>query len=115
MVAVSVSTAVAWYLFGHELLPDVVMVYLLGVIAVSMRYGYVPSLLTAGLSVVAFDFFFVPPYFSFAVSDLRHTLTFAVMLFVGIIISYLTERIRRPSRRRTRRCPTKRKSVRHQS
>jgi two-component system sensor histidine kinase KdpD len=93
-VTVSVTTAVAWYGFGHELLPDVVMVYLLGVVLVSMRFGYVPSLLAAVLSVVAFDFFFVPPYFSFAVSDLRHILTFAVMFLVAVIISHLTKRIR---------------------
>jgi len=94
VVAVSVTTVVAWYGFGHELLPDVVMVYLLGVVVVSMRFGYVPSLLAAVLSVVAFDFFFIPPYFSFAVSDLRHTLTFAVMFLVAVIISHLTKRVR---------------------
>jgi two-component system sensor histidine kinase KdpD len=91
---VGLSTTVAWFGFGHDLLPDVVMIYLLGVVAVSMRFGYVPSLLAAVLSVVAFDFFFIPPYFSFAVSDLRHTLTFVVMFLVAVIISHLTKRIR---------------------
>ena len=94
VIAVGAATAVAWYGFGHDLLPDVVMIYLLAVVAVSMRYGYAPSLLAAVLSVVAFDFFFIPPYFSFAVSDLRHMLTFAVMFFVAVIISHLTQRIR---------------------
>jgi two-component system sensor histidine kinase KdpD len=70
------------------------MAYLLGVVLVSMRFGYVASLLAAVLSVVAFDFFFVPPYFSFAVSDLRYALTFAVMFLVAVIISHLTMRIR---------------------
>jgi len=91
---VGVATLIGWYGFGHELLPDVVMVYLLGVVFVSMRFGYGPSLLAAVLSVVAFDFFFVPPYFSFAVSDLRHTTTFAVMFLVAVIINQLTKRIR---------------------
>jgi two-component system sensor histidine kinase KdpD len=94
VVTVSAATLVAWYGFGHELLPDVVMVYLLAVVVVSMRFGYVPSLLSAVLSVVAFDFFFVPPYFSFAVSDLRHILTFAVMFLVAVVISHLTKRVR---------------------
>jgi two-component system sensor histidine kinase KdpD len=93
-VTATVATLIAWYGFGHELLPDVVMVYLLGVVIVSMRFGYVPSLLTTILSVIAFDYFFIPPYFSFAVSDLRHTLTFAVMFLVGFIINQLTTRIR---------------------
>ena len=77
VVVVTLSTLTAWYGFGQRQLADVVMVYLLGVVVVSMRFGYVPSLLAAVLSVVAFDFFFIPPYFSFAVSDLRHIVTFA--------------------------------------
>ncbi len=76
------------------MLPDVVMVYLLGVVMVSMRFGYGPSLLAAILSVVAYDFFFIPPFFSFAVSDLRHMVTFAVMFIVAVVISHLTQRIR---------------------
>ena len=43
---------------------------------------------------LAFDFFFVPPYFSFAVTDLSHIVTFAVMFLVAVVISGLTKRIR---------------------
>ncbi|MGH7294958.1 MAG: DUF4118 domain-containing protein, partial [Polyangiaceae bacterium] len=93
VAVVTACTAISWYAFGHGRLADVVMVYLLGVVVVAMRFGYVPSLCAAVLGVVAFDFFFIPPYFSFTVSDLRHTLTFAVMLFVAFIISNLTKRI----------------------
>ncbi len=93
-VVVGISTGIGWYGFGHGNLPDVVMVYLLGVVVVSMRFGYGPSLLAAVLSVVAYDFFFIPPFFSFAVTDLRHTLTFAVMFIVAVVISHLTQRIR---------------------
>jgi two-component system sensor histidine kinase KdpD len=94
ILTVILSTLIAWYGFGHDLLPDVVMIYLLGVVIVSMRFGYLPSLVAAVLSIVAFDFFFVPPYFSFAVSDLRHILTFVVMFLVAFIINQLTKRIR---------------------
>ena len=70
------------------------MVYLLGVIIVATRYGRGPSLLATLLSVAAFDFFFVPPYFTFAVSDTQYLVTFAVMLVVALVISGLTVRIR---------------------
>ncbi len=46
------------------------------------------------ISVAVFDFFCVPPYFTFAVSDYEYILTFAVMLVVAITISTLTIRIR---------------------
>jgi two-component system sensor histidine kinase KdpD len=41
-----------------------------------------------------FDFFFVPPRFSFAVSDSQYLVTFAVMLLVGLVISSMTVRIK---------------------
>ena len=93
--AVVASSAVAsWLFFGRAQLADVVMVFLLGVVVVSMRFGYGPSLLAALLSVLTFDFIFIPPYMSFAVTDYSHVVTFVVMLFVALVISNLTQRIR---------------------
>jgi len=88
------ATAAAWFLFGRAQLPDVVMTYLLGIILVSSRLGFAASILAALLSVAAFDFFFVPPYLTFAVSDFRHTVTFGVMFLVAVLISGLTQRVR---------------------
>jgi two-component system sensor histidine kinase KdpD len=44
--------------------------------------------------VASFDFFFVQPRFSFAVSDVQYLLTFAVMLAVGLLIGQLTANLR---------------------
>jgi two-component system sensor histidine kinase KdpD len=70
------------------------MMYLSAVVALAIRYGRGPSVLASILSVAAFDFFFVPPYFSFAVSDIQYLLTFGVMLIVALVISNLAVRIR---------------------
>jgi two-component system sensor histidine kinase KdpD len=94
MAAVAVATGVAWLMAPVSDLSNVVMLYLLGIVAVAMRTGRGPSLLAAVLSVVAVDFFFVPPRFTVAVSDVRYLLTFLVMLIVGIVISGLTVRTR---------------------
>ena len=56
--------------------------------------GRGPSLAAAALSVAAFDFFFVPPRFTFAVSDVRSLITFAVMFVVGTAIGTLVARLR---------------------
>jgi two-component system, OmpR family, sensor histidine kinase KdpD len=92
--AVAVSTGLAWLLAPVSELSNLVMVYLLGIVVVSMRTGRGPSLLAAVLSVAAFDFFFVPPQFTFAVSDARYLFTFLVMLIVSLVISGLTVRTR---------------------
>ena len=73
---------------------NLVMVYLLGVAFVASRYGRGPSVLAAVLSVAGFDFFFVPPSLTFAVSDSQYVVTFAVMLVVSLLISTLAARVR---------------------
>ncbi len=73
---------------------NIVMVYLVGIVAVSLRFGRGPSVLASILGVAAFDFFFVSPSFTFAVSDTEYVFTFAVMLATGLIISTLTLRVK---------------------
>ena len=61
-------------------LANIVMLFLLARGIVAVRFGRGPAVLAAFLSVAAFDFFFVPPRLSFAVTDVQYLLTFAVML-----------------------------------
>ena len=65
-------------------LANMIMVYLLGVIAVAVQFGRGPSILASVLGVLAFDFFFVPPQLTFAVTDTQYLVTFAVMLVDGL-------------------------------
>ncbi len=92
MVGVALSTAVAWLMFPYFGLANLIMVYLLGVVLVATRYGRGPSVVASVLSIAAFDFFFIPPYLSFAVSDIQYLLTFGVMLVVALTISGLAVR-----------------------
>jgi two-component system sensor histidine kinase KdpD len=98
MGAVAAATLFCHFVFRRPDLADIVMVYLLAIVLVAARLGRWPSLLASLLSVAAFDWFFVPPYDTFAVSDLRHLGTFGVMLLVGMLISGLTDRIRQQAR-----------------
>ena len=74
---------------------NLVMLYLLGTVLSAARFGRGPSVLAAVLSVGLFDLLFVPPQYSFAVSDTQYVITFAVMLATGLIISNLAARGRR--------------------
>jgi two-component system sensor histidine kinase KdpD len=94
----AVATALAWLLFGRLEATNLVMVYLVGVLVVAYRYGRGPAIAASVLSVMLFDFLFVAPYYSFAVSNTQYLLTFAVMLLVGVTISNLTAGIRLQAR-----------------
>jgi len=88
------ATLVSGLLFGRRQLADVVMIYLMGIILVSLRFGYGPSICAAILSIFMLDFFFVPPYLSFSVSDFQHVVMFGVMFVVAVVVSNLTRRVR---------------------
>jgi two-component system sensor histidine kinase KdpD len=90
VVATAICTGIAWLMYDHFDLANLIMVYLLGVVVVAAGYGRSPSVLSSFLGVVSFDFFFVPPRFSFAVSDSQYLVTFAVMLLVALVISSMT-------------------------
>ena len=71
-------------------LANIVMLFLLAVLFAAFKLGRGPALLASFLSVAAFDFFFVSPRLSFAVSDAQYLVTFAVMLAVALSIAHLT-------------------------
>ena len=75
-------------------LANIVMLFLLYVVLVAVKLGRGPAMLAAVLGVASFDFFFVQPRFSFAVSDVQYLMTFAVMLGVGLMIGQLTANLR---------------------
>jgi two-component system sensor histidine kinase KdpD len=75
-------------------LVNIAMLFLLTVVLVAVRFGRGPSVVATVIGVLAFDFFFVPPRFSFAVSDFQYVMTFAVMLAVGLITGHLTAGLR---------------------
>ncbi|MBA2487182.1 MAG: sensor histidine kinase KdpD [Nitrospira sp.] len=82
-------TALSWVMSPYFSQPNLIMVYLFGVAIAATRWGRGPSALASLMSVAAFDFFFIPPYYSFAVSDVQYLLTFVVMLVVALLISRL--------------------------
>jgi two-component system sensor histidine kinase KdpD len=75
-----------------------VAIYILTVVLVGVGLGRGPAALAAVLCVSAFDFFFVPPRFSFAVSDVQYLLTFGIMLAVGLITGQLAAGLRSQAR-----------------
>lgn len=71
------------------------MTYLAANVAIAVRYGQWPSLLCSALSAAAFDYFFIPPRFKFAVFDARYLVTFAVFFVVTFLTSRLTVQSRK--------------------
>ena len=73
---------------------NLVMYYLAAVVVSAIYFGRGPSVLAATVSVALFDFLFIPPYFTFAVTDTQYLFTFLVLFVTSLVISTLTARIR---------------------
>ena len=84
------AAALAWLLASVVDDASLVLVFLLAVVLSASIFGRAPALFASGLSVLLFNFTFVPPRFSLTVSDERFLFTFAVMLIVGLIVGQLT-------------------------
>jgi len=73
---------------------SILMIYLLGVFLVATRFGRSASIIASLLSASAFAFFFAPPIFSLAISDIENIIGLGVMLVVANVTSNLLERVR---------------------
>ncbi|MDE2291089.1 MAG: DUF4118 domain-containing protein [Elusimicrobia bacterium] len=92
--AVTLATAAGFAMVRFFELTNIVMVYLLATLAVAGRGRRGPAVLSAALSVLCFDFCFVPPRYTFSVADSQYVVTFLVMFATAMVISHLTTRIR---------------------
>ncbi len=84
---VLMATCLAFLLRSFIAPPNLVMLFLVGVIGAAVYLGRGPSIFASFLSVFVFDFFFVDPHFSFSVNDTQYLLTFSGLLLVGLVIS----------------------------
>jgi len=98
LAAVVLVTLVALPLRPYIEITNIAMLYLLSVVIVAVRAGRGPSVAASVIGVAAFDFFCVPPYLTFAVSDTEYLLTFAVMLVIALTITHLTAGMRYQAR-----------------
>lgn len=95
LVICALCTWVSYPLYPSFGPVNTVMLYLLATALSALRLGRGTCTFLAVANMLAFDFFFVPPTFSFAVADTRYIFTLFVMLVVAVVITQLMISIRR--------------------
>ncbi|MDX2074731.1 MAG: sensor histidine kinase KdpD [Alphaproteobacteria bacterium] len=91
---VAATTLIMMPLRSHVPAVNLVMLYLIGVVAVALRFGRAPSIVATILAALCFNFFFIMPWHSFKSSEIEHVVTFLVLLATGVIIGSQTARLR---------------------
>src|SRR5215218_3152203 len=94
LLAVAAALGVALLLYPIAGVENVDLVFLTAVIAVAVRYGLWPSLLGCVASVLAYNFFFFAPFYTFTVANPTNVAALSFFLIIALITSNLAARVR---------------------
>jgi two-component system, OmpR family, sensor histidine kinase KdpD len=94
LLLMAFATAICYLVAPYISPTNLIVIYLLSTVLAALFLGRGPAIMNSILSVLAFDFFFVPPQLTLAVSDTEYILTFFGLLAVSLVISYLTAQVR---------------------
>ena len=90
----AVATVVSWFFSSQLQIVNIALLYLLPVFFTAYWWGRFPSYMTALVSVLTFDFLFVPPIFTFSANDIHHIWSFVIFLIISYFIGGRTEQLR---------------------
>ena len=94
MITTAVATGVGVLIDTHVNLSNISLVYVVPVLIAAARHGLVPSLWVSGLSVLSYNFFFLPPLYQFTISDPANVVALFFFMFVSVAASALGTRSR---------------------
>src|SRR4029077_9858776 len=94
VVAVAAALGIGLLLKQFLEVQSISLVFLMAVLSSAIAWGLLPSLFAAVASMLAYNFFFMPPLYTFTVGDPENVLALFFFLIVAVIASNLTSRTR---------------------
>src|SRR3984885_11660954 len=101
-LAVGVSTLIDRLVSVQNL----ALVFLTAVLFSALRYGLWPSIMTSLLSVAAYNFFFLPPLYTFTIADPSNVVALIFFLIAALVVSNLTAQKQRQTQNMAARAKT---------
>src|SRR3974390_3063404 len=94
VVAVAVSLGIAEIVGPFFGLENVVLVFMTGIVTIAARFGLWPSILASVVASLFYNFFFLPPIYTFTIADPNNALAFFFFIVMAIIVSNVAARVR---------------------
>ena len=94
VVAVAVSLGIAETVEPFFGLENVVLVFMTGIVTIAARFGLWPSILASVVASLCYNFFFLPPIYTFTIADPNNALAFFFFIVMAIIVSNVAARVR---------------------
>ncbi len=103
VVSITITTGIGLLLRNVLNTHDIVLLYVIPIVLTGVTVGLTGGILASVFAVACFNFFFVPPYHTFAINDIRFLLTFTILLFAGVVASILSDIVKRQGENAKRR------------
>src|SRR5215470_11560748 len=94
VLTTALATGLGVFIDTHINLSNISLVYVVPVLIAAARHGLVPSLWVSALSVLCYNFFFLPPLYEFTISDPANVVALFFFMFVAVAASALGTRTR---------------------
>src|SRR5215467_11762988 len=94
VLTTALATGVGVFIDAHINLSNISLVYVVPVLIAAARHGLVPSLWVSALSVLCYNFFFLPPLYQFTIADPANVVALFFFMFVAVAASALGTRTR---------------------
>jgi PAS domain S-box-containing protein len=101
LLAIVLVALATWlkYLAQPDIIPaNVPILYILAIVPTAIFFGFGPSILVCILSVLAYDYFFIPPLYQINLSNIQNAPITVIFLLVGVLFSFLASNLRRKNR-----------------
>jgi two-component system sensor histidine kinase KdpD len=94
LLVVAAALGVAEFIQPHFGIENVDLVFLTAVVSVAVRFGLWPSLLASVAASLCYNFFFMPPVYTFTIADPTNIAAFFFFMLIAILVSNVAARVR---------------------
>jgi two-component system sensor histidine kinase KdpD len=92
LLAVAAALAVSRLVQPHFGLENVDLIFLTAIVGIAVRYGLWPSLVATVGASLSYNFFFLPPVYTFTITDPTNIAAFVLFTVVAVVVSNLAAR-----------------------
>ncbi|MGB7259887.1 MAG: sensor histidine kinase KdpD [Pseudolabrys sp.] len=97
-LAVAAALGIGELLIRLTPIPNLSMVFLLAVLITAITFGILPAIYASVLSFLAYNFFFIPPLYTFTIAEPYELLALFIFLIVAVVSAALAGRVREQAR-----------------
>jgi two-component system, OmpR family, sensor histidine kinase KdpD len=92
--AVVVALGLDQLIYPYMGIENVDLVFMTAIVAVAVRFGLLPSLYASVIASLCYNFFFLPPIYTFTITDPTNVAAFLIFIIMAMLVSNVAARVR---------------------